>query len=132
MLLDVLKYKEDSNSSRVLAMFEGFTNQYDWGFHQVEITETEQFQIILQTEVFQPEGQVQDSVFAIDDLQLEPGPCAALTDCRFDSGVCGFHNSLVWLLTRSPARIMLKDWPRLWQLQLNMLRPCPVQTFFSA
>ena len=49
MVLDVLKYKEDSNSSRVLAVFEGFTPQYDWGFHQVEITETEQFQIILQT-----------------------------------------------------------------------------------
>ena len=104
MVLDVLQYKEETNSSQVLAMFEGFTNQNwaDWAFHQVEITETEKFQIILQTEVFQPEGEVQDSVFAIDDLRLEPSPCPALTDCSFDSGVCSFQNSpespLVWLV----------------------------------
>ena len=34
-------------------------------------------------------------------------------------------------LIRSPARIMLRDWPRLSQLQLNMLRPFPGQTLFS-
>ena len=103
MVLDVLKYSEDSNSSRVLAVFEGFTDQLDWGFHQVEITESEQFQLILQAEVFQPEGPVQDSVFAIDDLRLEPSPCPAPTDCSFDSrGSCAFLNSLetplVWLV----------------------------------
>ena len=102
MVLDVINYKEDTNSTKLLALFDGFHNQYEWGYHQVEITENEKFQIILQAEVFEAEGDVKDSVFAIDDLQLEPSPCPSLTSCSFDVGVCGYQNSpsapLVWLV----------------------------------